>query len=83
MNHERLKCYQMLKQVVGKITSYSSCWPRGNGELQDQLKRAQISACLNLCDLIIQVLCSLPENLLQTSCLSRRDVCSWIQGAEL
>lgn len=48
MNHERLQCYQLLKEAASLIHQESERWPRGQGELQDQLKRALISSLLNL-----------------------------------
>lgn len=48
MNHERLECYQLLKETARIINQEAKRWPRGQGELQDQLKRALISALLNL-----------------------------------
>jgi len=48
MNHERLQCYQLLKEIARTIHEEAKRWPRGQAELQDQLKRALISAILNL-----------------------------------
>ncbi len=48
MNHERLQCYHILKAIAHTTSIAGRQWPKGNGELQDQLKRAMISALLNL-----------------------------------
>lgn len=46
--HERLQCYVRLKEVAKGLLNQCERWPRGNGYLTDQLKRAISSALLNL-----------------------------------
>jgi len=48
MNHEKLICYQELLGATKEMIEYANDWPRGYASLVDQLKRAEISAVLNL-----------------------------------
>ncbi len=48
MNHEKLECYRQLVSVAEEVARSVSRWPRGNGYLADQLRRAMASAVLNL-----------------------------------
>ena len=50
MNHEKLECYQELMIVADEVAKRVAKWPRGYSYLSDQLKRAVISAVLNLCE---------------------------------
>ena len=48
MNHQKLNCYQRLIRLVKEMQTHMPSWPRGYSDLQDQIKRAIISAVLNL-----------------------------------
>jgi len=48
MNHERLKSYELLLDFAKKVPLMLARLPRGNGYLEDQIKRALSSAILNL-----------------------------------
>ncbi len=50
MNHEKLDCYQKLIFAAEEVAKRVAKWPRGYSYLADQLKRAMISAVLNLCE---------------------------------
>jgi len=50
MNHERLKSYELLMQFAKKVPNMLKCMPKGNGYLEDQLKRAFSSIVLNLAE---------------------------------
>ena len=50
MNHEKLECYQKLMLAAEEIAKRVTKWPRGYSYLADQIKRAMISAVLNLCE---------------------------------
>jgi four helix bundle protein len=48
MTHERLESYQQLLQTAGDLAKRMTKWPRGYGDLTDQLRRAITSAVLNV-----------------------------------
>jgi len=48
MNHEKLECYRLLASIAEEIARRVTRWPKGNGDLVDQLRRATTSAVLNL-----------------------------------
>jgi four helix bundle protein len=48
MNHEKLECYKQLMAVAEEVARRVTKWPRGYGDLTDQLRRAMTSATLNL-----------------------------------
>ncbi len=48
MNHEKLKCYRQLVSMAEEVARRVSRWPKGHGDLIDQLRRAMMSAVLNL-----------------------------------
>ena len=50
MNHEKLECYQKLMLAAEEIAKRVTKWPRGYSYLADQIKRAMISAVLNVCE---------------------------------
>jgi len=50
MNHEKLECYQGLMRTADGVAKMIAKWPKGYSYLSDQLKRAIISAVLNLCE---------------------------------
>ena len=50
MNHERLECYQMLVEVAARIAKLTKRWPRGYGDLEDQIERAISSSILNVAE---------------------------------
>jgi four helix bundle protein len=50
MNHEKLECYKQLVEVAEEVARRMTSWPRGHGDLVDQLRRATISAVLNLAE---------------------------------
>ena len=50
MNHEKLECYKELMKVAEELAKKIAKWPRGYYYLADQIKRAMISAVLNLCE---------------------------------
>lgn len=50
MNHEKLECYRQLMFAAEEIAKMVAKWPRGYSYLADQVKRAMISAVLNLCE---------------------------------
>ena len=50
MNHEKLKCYRQLVALAEEIAKRVSRWPKGNGDLIDQLRRAMTSSVLNLAE---------------------------------
>jgi len=48
MNHEKLKCYVQLLSIAEEVARRVTRWPKGHGDLVDQLRRATVSAVLNL-----------------------------------
>lgn len=50
MNYEKLECYKELMDSAEEMAKRVTKWPRGYSYLADQLKRAMISAVLNLCE---------------------------------
>ena len=48
MNHQRLRCYEVLLGTAKRVPGLTGRIPRGNGYIIDQLKRALASAILNL-----------------------------------
>ena len=50
MDHEKLGCYQQLIGVAGDLAKRVAKWPRGYGNLSDQVMRAMTSAVLNLAE---------------------------------
>jgi len=48
MNHEKLECYRQLVLVAEEVARRVTRWPKGHGDLVDQLRRATTSAVLNL-----------------------------------
>jgi four helix bundle protein len=48
MNHQKLKCYEVLISIAKKLPTITAKLPRGEGYIIDQLKRALSSAILNL-----------------------------------
>ena len=50
MNHEKLGCYQQLVRVAEDLAKRVAKWPRGHGNLTDQVMRAMTSAVLNLAE---------------------------------
>ena len=50
MNHQRLKCFQLLLNVARKVPTLLRMLPKGSYYLEDQLKRALASAILNLAE---------------------------------
>lgn len=48
MNHQRLKCYEVLLDVAKRLPGLIGGLPRGHSYLIDQLNRALTSAILNL-----------------------------------
>ena len=50
MNHEKLNCYNRLVGITERIARLMARWPRGYGNLADQLRRALTSAVLNLAE---------------------------------
>ena len=48
MNHEKLECYRQLVSVAEEVARMVARWPKGHGDLIDQLRRAATSAVLNL-----------------------------------
>ena len=48
--NQRLDCYRLLVDVAKAMPCLISCMPRGEGYLADQLKRALVSAILNLAE---------------------------------
>jgi four helix bundle protein len=48
MNHQKLKCYEVLMDVARMMPKVVAMMPRGSYYLEDQLKRALSSAVLNL-----------------------------------
>ncbi len=48
MNHQRLKCYRLLIVFAKRMPELIRSLPRGNGYIEDQLKRALSSSILNL-----------------------------------
>jgi four helix bundle protein len=49
-NHQKLRCYAMALEVAKRVPSLVSRWPRGTGNLEDQMRRAVISVVLNISD---------------------------------
>jgi len=49
MNHEKLECYRQLVLVAEEVARRVTRWPKGHGDLVDQLRRATTSAVLNYC----------------------------------
>jgi four helix bundle protein len=50
MEHEKLKAYRQLLRVAEELAKRMRTWPRGHGELADQLRRAMASAVLTLAE---------------------------------
>ena len=50
MNHEKLECYQQLVIAAEEVARKVARWPRGHAALIDQLRRAMVSAVLNLAE---------------------------------
>ena len=50
MDHEKLGCYQQLVRAAGDLAKRVAKWPRGYGNLSDQVMRAMTSAVLNLAE---------------------------------
>ncbi len=50
MNHEKLECYQQLVIAAEEVARKVARWPRGHATLIDQLRRAMVSAVLNLAE---------------------------------
>ncbi len=50
MNHEKLECCKQLMSVAEDLAKKVAKWPKGNGFLADQLKRAMTSSILNLAE---------------------------------
>lgn len=50
MDHENLRCYNQLMCVAEGLAKRVAKWPRGYGNLIDQLRRAMTSAVLNLAE---------------------------------
>jgi four helix bundle protein len=50
MNHEKLECYKQLVSVAEEVARRVARWPKGHGDLADQLRRAMTSAVLNLAE---------------------------------
>ena len=48
MNHQKLKCYEVLINIAKKMPAITANLPSGEGYIIDQLKRALSSAILNL-----------------------------------
>jgi len=48
MNHEKLECYRQLLSIAEEVARRVTRWPKGHGDLIDQLRRATVSAVLNL-----------------------------------
>jgi len=48
MNHEKLECYRQLVSIAEEVARRVTRWPKGHGDLVDQLRRATVSAVLNL-----------------------------------
>lgn len=48
MNHEKLECYRQLVFIAEEVVRRVTRWPKGHGDLVDQLRRATVSAVLNL-----------------------------------
>ena len=46
--HERLHCYRVALEVAKRVPAIVHRWPRGNANLEDQLKRAASSVVLNI-----------------------------------
>ena len=50
MFHEKLKCYKQSVEMAEDLSKEVAKWPRGNGYLSDQLKRAMASIVLNIAE---------------------------------
>ena len=50
MNHEKLDCFRQLMKLAEDLAKRVAKWPKGNGFLADQLKRAMTSSILNLAE---------------------------------
>ncbi len=50
MNHQRLKCYELLLDVARNVPTLLRMLPKGSYYLEDQLGRALASAILNLAE---------------------------------
>lgn len=50
MLHEKLKCYQLAVGMAGALSKEAARWPRGAGNLSDQLRRAIASVVLNVAE---------------------------------
>lgn len=47
-NHQRLKCYVDALGLAKRVPGLVARWPRGNYQLEDQLRRALTSVVLNI-----------------------------------
>lgn len=47
-NHQKLRCYAMALEVAKRVPGLVRKWPRGTGNLEDQMRRAVISVVLNI-----------------------------------
>lgn len=47
-NHQRLKCYGAALDLAKRVPGLVGRWPRGNYQLEDQLRRALTSVILNI-----------------------------------
>jgi len=50
MNHEKLECYRQLVAIAEEVARRVARWPKGHGDLVDQLRRATTSTILNLAE---------------------------------
>ena len=50
MFHEKLECYKQSVEMAEDLSKEVAKWPRGNGYLSDQLKRAMASIVLNIAE---------------------------------
>jgi len=50
MDHENLRCYQQLIGMAEEVAKRVAEWPRGQGYLVDQIRRAMASAILTLAE---------------------------------
>ena len=50
MNHQKLHCYQRSLRLAEALSKAMPEWPGGTARLKDQLRRASISAVLNIAE---------------------------------
>jgi len=50
MFHEKLECYKQSVEMAEDLSKEVAKWPRGNGYLSDQLRRAVASIVLNIAE---------------------------------